>query len=336
MAQDRFSKFKILRHDLSKRVPLHVQLDPCGVCNHNCSFCFSNPSAMNTGNPIKDAKQFPFLDFEIIVRLLDDLAALGTKAITLVGGGEPLLHKRIREILAEIAKRKIMFGVITNLTVNGGLPELARASWVRVSADAATPETYAMMHGAPLQDFDLMLANLRRLAPHAEVGVQVLITSENYKEIPAAAALYRDAGAAYVEFKPPLVPQAGGQLDELAPEILSLVKKAMALQTEHFRVHEQISLIWKYRETLRPHWCRITRYTAAVGCDGLVYPCCITKYIERFTVGDLHKESFADIWKRVVLQPPLDIEHCPPCFYDDVNKVLNYLKTPDSPHDLFI
>lgn len=333
---ERFSKFKILRHDPGKQIPLHVQIDLCGICNHSCVFCFSNPALYNTGLEIEDPKKHPYLSTDICLTLIDDLSAMGTRAVTLSGGGEPLFHNDTGMIISRLIENKLLFGIITNLTVNAELEELAMASWIRVSADAATAETYSKIHRTNPAEFNRMLENARRLSRHTELGVQLLITPENYQEIALAARVFRDAGAAYIEFKPPVTCEKGADLDDITDRIKELLQEARELQTSDFQVHDQIELIKSMRDTGRPGHCRITRHTAVVGCNAEVYSCCITKYNSGFSIGSLKTDRFADIWKRAIAGNLISTEKCPPCFYDNTNRALAFLDSECSVHDFFV
>ena len=48
------------------------------------------------------------------LELIEDLATMGTKAVTFSGGGEPLLHKDIVEIMTKTVSSGLDLSIITN------------------------------------------------------------------------------------------------------------------------------------------------------------------------------------------------------------------------------
>ena len=65
--------------------PLHLEIDLTNACNHRCEFCVWSDLLS------KDKSTLPY---DLVIKVLDNIKDLGTKAITWTGGGEPLLHKR--------------------------------------------------------------------------------------------------------------------------------------------------------------------------------------------------------------------------------------------------
>ena len=54
------------------------------------------------------------LEKEIIKKCIKDMKALGTKAITFTGGGEPMIHRNFYEILSYAKSIGLDCGLITN------------------------------------------------------------------------------------------------------------------------------------------------------------------------------------------------------------------------------
>src|SRR5881275_1705721 len=96
------------------RGPLHAELDLTDRCNVDCYFC----NQMD----VRTKEQIPY---ERIVQILDETAGNGLRSVRLAGGGDPLFHREIEQVIDAIHQRKL---VIDNITTNGlGLtPAVAR------------------------------------------------------------------------------------------------------------------------------------------------------------------------------------------------------------------
>ena len=73
--------------------PLYVRIKPTNRCNHNCGYCHYR-------NAYLDLDQYDPND-EIprkkMMQIVQDMSAMGVKAVTFSGGGEPLVYPYIEE-----------------------------------------------------------------------------------------------------------------------------------------------------------------------------------------------------------------------------------------------
>lgn len=101
--------------------PLHVKLHPTNRCNLKCSFCtFAN----------RDNAE---LSINRIISFLEQAYSIGCRAITISGGGEPLLHPNINEIISYAYQLGISVGIVTNGTVLDKVSDWEKVVWCRVS-----------------------------------------------------------------------------------------------------------------------------------------------------------------------------------------------------------
>jgi MoaA/NifB/PqqE/SkfB family radical SAM enzyme len=177
------------------RGPVHAELDVTDRCNVACYFC--NQMDVRTKEQIS---------LEHVRALVDQLAEGGLKSVRLSGGGDPLMHRQIVEILDHLAARGI---VVDNLTTNGALLSAAiadrlvggAAREVVFSLNAADAADYHRMLQVKPETFDRVLENIRRLVArrgsgsHPSVVVQFLLDRTNYKEFPRMYRLGRSLGA---------------------------------------------------------------------------------------------------------------------------------------------
>ena len=107
-----------------KIIPIHVQLNPTNVCNLNCSFCSCSKREKHLA-----------LDFRVIAQLIDRLKTLGCKAVTVTGGGEPILYPNFSRMLTLIHMNGMKIGLVSNGEAIGKVPahDLEKVTWCRIS-----------------------------------------------------------------------------------------------------------------------------------------------------------------------------------------------------------
>lgn len=173
--------------------PVSVELSLTNDCNQNCVWC----SDYELRNRLPGA-----LPTDTLFRLIDDLAAGGTRGITIEGGGEPTLHPDFAAIIRHIRQCGLAVGMITNGIELPYAELIDEFEWIRVSLDAGTPEEYRKLKGADY--FDKVMANIRAIAAHRKTvcGVGYIVTRDNVSALDALVPALKQAGIAYVHFRP--------------------------------------------------------------------------------------------------------------------------------------
>ncbi|MGK7346159.1 MAG: radical SAM protein [Candidatus Nitrospinota bacterium M3_3B_026] len=338
----RFSVYKMIHHDMRSPWPIHVQMDITGSCNHGCVFCYWRKGARNQNYKGDYIKEIPYLETETVLKALDEFRDAGVKAITFVGGGEPLIHKDIDKILRRVIDNGFHFGVITNLSrLPGSLDALAAADWIRVSLDAATDDAYQLMH-APEDGTTLAAAleNVKRVVGRTEVGASFMVHRLNRNEIYKAAETMKSLGARYIQFKPVYDKDRGKSIADFMDEIKRQLDAASALSDEGFEVVDLLSRVGQMSAASRGFdICRIHNYQIQLGVDGNIYPCCVLKYVGEFSFGNIRDSAFKEIWnsaKRKDVVPRLNSRDCPNCWFDKTNEFLEYSLAEKTAHAYFV
>ena len=84
------------------KYPIHIQIDPSGACNQRCIYCFYHGGYDKRQKVlrIEDIRK-QSIKTEPLLNFLDDCRDI-VRAVTLVGGGEPLIHPDIEQILKKL------------------------------------------------------------------------------------------------------------------------------------------------------------------------------------------------------------------------------------------
>lgn len=150
---------------ISQGHPILVHIIPMRRCNLSCSYC----------NEYDDISK-P-VDTEIMFRRIGQLAELGTSIIT-ISGGEPLMHPELESIIAEIRRRGMLAGLITNgyLLSRKRIQSLNEAGLehLQISIDNVEPDETSMKS---LKVLDKKLRYLAELADF-KVNINSVLGSE--------------------------------------------------------------------------------------------------------------------------------------------------------------
>ncbi|MGD0202089.1 MAG: radical SAM protein, partial [Bryobacteraceae bacterium] len=176
--------------DAISMIYLDVNTD---ICNHACTFCDGYYRKLKAAEIL----------WTRLERLIDEMSELGVLALVIAGDrGEPLLHSRFQSLLEKLNSTDVRYGIYTNGTgvKDSYLEPLRRASFVRISVDAAWPETHRRMHGYPASrhDFDEVRRNVELLSSIvADVGVSFILDADNVDEIEEAADVFLSRNARF-------------------------------------------------------------------------------------------------------------------------------------------
>lgn len=95
--------------------PFHVTIDVTRRCNLNCIGCRYHSKAIeNIQSPGNQEVQD--IDPLLFKKLCRELAALGTKAVELIGEGEPLLHRNLFDFITCAKEKGLNVTVFSNYT----------------------------------------------------------------------------------------------------------------------------------------------------------------------------------------------------------------------------
>lgn len=287
--------------------PILVEVDPSNVCNHACNFCLS--SYVHPGRQM--------LDELTILRISRELTEVGTKAVNWTGGGEPTVNPYLSKAITWIGLHSdVKMGLFTNGTLldkHGLLDAIVLyLSWVRISVDSGSPETYnRIRHASQWNDWNTMVANLKKLIARnsyssspIDIGVGFVVTPDNIDDVVPFARFFKDFDLTYCQFKPEIVnierehgKQRSGNFWNEAASRLQDAKSILGdkFQINGYKLEDLRIRPEDYGRSYRK--CLGSQVSPCVGAEGRVYVCTNHRGHPQYSYGSIHEKSFPDIWR---------------------------------------
>ena len=313
-----------------KVYPIYWEITTSAACNHRCTFCST------------DAIGYPaiLMDKDILRDRMREAHELGVKSVMFGGTGEPLVHKQMTRILVGAVGVGLDAAFTTNGVLLNKLENIDLATWIKVSLNAGTRESYAAIHRTDEKDWDKVWANIRdavKRKGNCTIGVQCVVLPENAYDMGNLAKLCIEAGVDYLVLKP--YSQATFMLSHTYENIdytqmRSYLQSVAEMSTKTFKVvyrHNAIS-----EEIGKAHAydkCRATpNFWVYSMADGRVFTCSAHLLDDNFCIGNLNENTFQEIWegegrrKNWEMMQDFDIKKCRlNCRMNGPNKYLHQL-----------
>lgn len=317
--------------------PVELEIGLTNACNHRCIFC----SVDYTGYKPE------FLDSEILIRNLMELAPKGLRSIVYAGEGEPLLHKDIVRIINQTKT----LGIDAAMSTNGVLlvPEVSRdclksLTWLRFSIAGISDATYNQIQRGREGDLGRVLFHMQEAVKvkrdqklHTTLGAQMLLLSENKNEVVQMGKELKKIGVDYFTVKPYTHhPQSHNLLEVDYNEMMAMENEIKALETENFKIYFRTHAMKNLLNQRCYKHCWALPFMVYVDAKGNLWPCIRFMGKEELAYGNINNESFCSIWEGQNRRKILDYfmhmdlgEACGEnCRLDEMNKYLEQLKNP--------
>lgn len=306
--------------------PVHVQIVLSDLCNQDCGFCAYRMSSGLSNELFPQGKRKNpnrMIATEKAREIIDDCAALGVKAIQFTGGGEPTVHPDHLELFARAQEHGMATALVTNaIALDATHPAVRAMRWVRVSVDAGTAETYSKTRRVSARHWPTVWANIEELSRSCAgtVGVGYVVTKENFHELPVAAELALQAGAANIRVGAVFSAEGVGYYGDRLAEIRAVLKSSRARFGGFFAdVFDRRIEDLEVGSPVEPS-CGYQHLTTYIGGDLGVYRCCNTAYTQAGKVADLHEMRFADLYNKPAEY--FDATGCRFCQFRGQNQVI--------------
>ena len=328
--------------------PIYMEISPTNACNHRCIFCAFD--YLNYKNQ--------YIDKSALMDMFSEASQCGLKSVMYAGEGEPLLHKNITDLIVHTKEVGIDAAISTNgVLFNEKIARecLSSLTWIRISLDAGTKETYAEIHRCSAYDFGRVVRNLTNAVKARKennyactIGVQFLLLPENYQEITVLASLLKDIGVDYLVIKPfSQHPMSNATIDKNFhyQDFSHLDEQLQEFSTSNFKIIFRSHTMKKLGNRINPSYdgCLGAPFFTYLASDGNLYVCSTFLGDNKFVYGNIYENSFSEIWegnhrKRVLhmVTEELDTAQCREnCRLDEINRYLWNLKHP-VPHVNFV
>lgn len=333
-----------------KPAPVTIEFDLSNRCYlgcHSCHFAHTH----SRGPWVTKDRRLPMAwegtgdlaDTSMVLRAVSQMASAGVRGIVWSGGGEPTTHHDWIDVLDHAGECGLEQGMYTAgglLTQKSARHLASRASWVVVSLDTLTAESYAAEKSVSPDLFDRACNGIRWLAEAGEtvVGVSFLLHRGNWHLAEDMLELARSLGATYTTFRPtietaPDRPAARLGQAHWVSGALPLLSR-LALEPD---VQCDPSRFVAYRDWQGRAYdtCHGIKLNATVTPDGRVWVCVQRRGIAGSEIGNLAHESFAELWQRHPGQWT-DFSGCRVmCRLHQVNEILGEVYAPQR-HEAFV
>ncbi len=327
--------------------PVHIRLKPTNVCNHSCYFCAYRTDDVALGEDMNLQDRIPPAKMAEIV---EDIIAMGVRAVTFSGGGEPLLYPTIVETVEALAAGGVRLAALTNASQLRGKRARAfadHATWIRVSIDGWDGPSYAQYRGVDEDEFDKVINNLyefSKLTSECLLGASIIVDERNAGHIAELAHRLKESGTRHAKISACIVDNDGRANNAYHAGFAETVKEQIAvareLDDERFAVVDHYhSLAEKFD---KPHsWCPSLQFLTVIGADCTVYSCQDKAYTAGGVLDSIADRRFSEMWfsqqnrqRLRALNPARDCGHH--CVAEAKNRLLlDYLEA-DPEHLSFV
>lgn len=327
--------------------PVNVRIKPINHCNHDCWYCAYRVGNLQLGQDIDLKDQIPR---DKMMEIVEDLLAMGVRAVTFSGGGEPLLYKPLAECIERLAAGGIRIGALTNGSALKGRVAEAFAehgTWVRVSIDGWDGPSYAEARRVPEDAFDKLLANLTAFAARdsrCTLGASIIIGERNHAHLYELCRKLKECGLKQIKLAGVITSNDGAENNtyhlRFHDRVEEEIARAETLNGDGFRVVNHYHLVAE-RFQRRYHFCPTIQFTPVIGADCMVYTCQDKAYTKGGTLGSIRERSFREFWfsaenraRAFAVDPAVDCPHN--CASHEKNVLVADFLATDEDHLMFV
>lgn len=288
-------------HLKNKNIPILVTLCVTNRCNLRCRYCYEEYYERNH-------REFTT---EELVNLIDELAEMGTRYIS-VNGGEALLRDDIEVIVDKIREKNMLCHLSTNgLLVKNNMPVLKKIDSLAISIDGER-EGNDLNRGAGTYDkiveaIELLNENGIKFHTHT------VLTKNNKNAVDEMMVFARRYGcrAQFSVLRKADSPDKQISLDdskvrEVVTKILDYKKAGFPVFFSYDAYEYFLHWPFSYDEQIirgelpvgyKPIECYIKRFSCHIEANGLVYPCVVL--VNKFKALNFLEVGFRKAWENL-------------------------------------
>jgi MoaA/NifB/PqqE/SkfB family radical SAM enzyme len=237
---------------------------------------------------------------EKMMEILENLAAIGVKAVTFSGGGEPLVHKNAEAILQKTLDCKLDLSMLTNgQELEGKKAELmTEAKWTRISMDYWNNMMFSDTRKITPRFFYKIVKNIKNFAAinkKCDLGVNYIITKKNYTTLVEAFDFITSLGVDNIRFSPLWVPDFYIYHQFIKEEVLNQLNQIYKKAPKGISVYDTYKIIPE-ATTRTYNRCYFLQIVPVIGADLNIYNCHNKAYDSNGVIGSIKDKKFSDVW----------------------------------------
>ncbi len=310
-------------HILHKNIPIFVTICVTPRCNLQCKYCYLGYYGGNS-------KEFTT---EQLLNLIDELAQMGTKYISL-NGGEALLRQDLGTIVNRIKEKNIICHLSTNaLLIKKNISFIKKIDSLAISIDGAR-QSNDLNRGVGV--YDKVLEAIEYLyRNNCKFHTHTVLTKNNKEALEEIVPL-----ALKYKFKAQFSPLRNEdtpdkqiilgptELRKITKKIIDYKKKGLPIFFSYKAYENLLNWPFTYDKqmtfdslsiTYRPIKCYIKRFSCHIEPDGLVYPCIVL--VNKFKALNFLDIGFKKAWEN------LANNNCKACYNvccNDLNLIFSF------------
>ena len=313
--------------------PIIAEISPTGRCNQKCRYCYAMTRI-----------EKEHMDDDLLMRLPNELKQAGVKAILYQGDGDPTMHKRLTGAINSTDMSQ-------TLSSNGVLftPKemdlcLDKLHYIRYSVIDSDPARDAYQHGTNEKQHAKLIENLKyavKVRTNTMLMATVYLEPYSFDHAYDIVSYFKDLGLDYLvimeaiyyentpigrrAFTSETVNQS--QIDFMKERVSSLNDDDFIVK---FRFPNSDMKTGVTCETFYPGFCQGIHFETVIAPNGDVIPCWRGWNRPDIAFGNLHEQSFEEIWRSErrreitewILNTPPEGEICRICNQYKNNQIL--------------
>ena len=307
--------------------PIFMEINLTNKCNLKCKWCISS-----------NTRGFESIEINALERFFESFKKIGGKAVTFSGGGEPTLYKEFKRATLSAKKEGLDIGLMTNGNYLKQYKDVIgnNFDWIRFSVDTLDKNNYKKWKGGG--SLDNVVSNIIALKNYSvKVGVNCNIGEDLsiYETRELINFVCDNDNADYLQFRPVLPRYFKNEKLNLNDKVWEYLKDFKDNPKINFSYDKFQDLNTKNTFPFRS--CEGHYFEPILDATGEVKVCIYHPKDDRFTFGNIYKNSFNEIWqsnqRQKVIKNVRKIDYATECQMccklTEPNKLIDFLKHPE-------